>query len=104
MIGYQLMNKLLKLDQICFVKSSKDIALKHAMRYAILDQILKFKNNCDELICANCGSVDYILIDHVILFKTLHDDFLQQNTLPVPSTFDNTYFNSAEFKDVGKDF
>ena len=89
----------------CFQKTpTKDIDLKHAMRYAILDQILKFKNNCDELICANCGSDDYIQIDHVILFKTLFTDFLNQNILPVPTTFDNTYFNSAKFKELDKEF
>ena len=27
----------------CFVKTTKDIYLKHSMRYAILDQILEFK-------------------------------------------------------------
>ena len=88
----------------CFVKTRKDNDLKHAMRYAIVDQILEFKNNCDELICAICGSEDYIQVDHIILFKTLYDDFLQQNTLPIPTTFDNTYYNSAKFKDVDKEF
>ena len=88
----------------CFIKTTNDIYLKHSMRYAILDQILEYKNGCDELICAICGSEQYIQIDHVILFKTLFTDFLNQNTLPVPTTFDNTYFNSAKFKDVDKEF
>ena len=88
----------------CFVKTRKDNDLKHAMRYAIVDQILEFKNNCDELICEICQS-DYIIqIDHIILFKQLYNDFLSQNTLPIPTTFDNTYYNSAKFKDVDKEF
>ena len=69
------------------------------MRYAIKEQILDYKDRCDELICAICGSEDYIQIDHVILFKTLYNYFLSQNTLPIPTEFDNTYFNSAMFKD-----
>ena len=88
----------------CFQKTTKDIDLKNAMRYAIMDQILEFKNNCDELICSICKSEDYIQIDHVILFKTLYDDFLQQNTLTIPTEFDNTYFNSAKFKEFDKEF
>jgi hypothetical protein len=89
----------------CFVKTpTKDIDLKHAMRYAIKDQILDYKDSCDELICAICGSEDYIQIDHVILFKTLYDDFLSQNTLTIPTEFDNTYFNSAKFKNDDVEF
>jgi hypothetical protein len=53
----------------CFQKPTKDIDLKHAMRYSIKDQILDYKDNCDKLICAICGSEQNIQIDHVILFK-----------------------------------
>ena len=88
----------------CIQKPSKDSNLKSAMRYAIVDQILEFKNNCNELICEICQS-DYIIqIDHIILFKQLYNDFLSQNTLPIPTTFDNTYYHSAKFKDVDKEF
>ena len=87
----------------CIQKPSKDSNLKSAMRYAIVDQILEFKNNCNELICEICQS-DYIIqIDHIILFKQLYSNFLSQNTLPIP-TFDNTYYHSAKFKDVDKEF
>ena len=88
----------------CFIKTTNDIYLKHSMRYAILDQVLEYKNGCDELVCEICGSEQYIQIDHVILFKQLFDDFLSQNTLPVPTTFDSTYYNSAKFKDADKEF
>jgi hypothetical protein len=88
----------------CFVKTpTKDIDLKHAMRYAIKDQILDYKDSCDELICEICGSEQNIQIDHVILFKQLYDCFLKQNTLIIPTTFDNTYFNSAKFKEFDKE-
>ena len=40
----------------------------------------------------------------MILFKNLYDDFLSQNTLTIPTEFDNTYFNSAMFKDIDKEF
>ena len=40
----------------------------------------------------------------MILFKQLYDDFLKQNTLTVLTEFDNTYFNSAMFKDIDKEF
>ena len=88
----------------CFQKPTKDIDLKHAMRYGIKDQILDYKDSCDELICAICGSEDYIQIDHVILFKKLYDDFLSQNTLTIPTEFDNTYYSSAKFQDADKEF
>ena len=89
----------------CFQKTpTKDIDLKNSMRYAIKDQILDYRDSCDELICAICGFEDYIQIDHVILFKKLYDDFLKQNTLKIPTEFDNTYFNSAKFKDDDVEF
>jgi hypothetical protein len=41
----------------CFSeKPSTDHSLNHAMRYAIKDQILQFRNNYDESICEMCGS------------------------------------------------
>ena len=49
-------------------------------------------------ICEMCGSHQNIQIDHVILFKQLYDNFLLQNTLPVPTQFDDNYYNSAMFK------
>jgi len=88
----------------CFVKTPTDNSLKMAMRYSIKDQILDYKDSCDELICAICGSEDYIQIDHVILFKTLYNDFLKQNTLTIPTSFDYTYFNSAKFKNDDVEF
>ena len=88
----------------CFVKTPTDNSLKMAMRYSIKDQILDYKDSCDELICAICGSEQNIQIDHVIFFKTLYNYFLSQNTLPIPTEFDNTYFNSAKFKNDDVEF
>jgi hypothetical protein len=88
----------------CIYKPSTNNSLKQAMRYAIKDQIFDYKDSCDELICEICGSEQNIQIDHVILFKQLYDCFLKQNTLIIPTTFDNTYFNSAKFKEFDKEF
>ena len=88
----------------CFQKPTKNIDLKHAMRYSIKNQILDYRDSCDELICEKCGSEQNIQIDHMILFKNLYDDFLSQNTLTIPTEFDNTYFNSAKFKNDDVEF
>ena len=83
----------------CIYKPSEDNSLKNAMRYAIKDQILEYRNTCDKLICEMCKSEQNIQIDHVIQFKQLFDNFLLQNTLPIPTQFDDNYYNSAMFKD-----
>ncbi len=61
----------------CIKKPSKDTNLKNAMRYAISNQILEYKNSYekDNLICETCNSKDEIQVDHVILFKQLYYDF-----------------------------
>ena len=88
----------------CIYQPSTNNSLKQAMRYAIKDQILDYRDSCDELICEKCGSEQNIQIDHMILFKNLYDDFLSQNTLTIPTEFDNTYFNSAKFKNNDVEF
>ena len=69
------------------------------MRYAISNQILEYKNSCEEhnLICEICKSKEDTHIDHIILFKQLYDDFLKQNKLNIPVKFDDNYYNSAMF-------
>ena len=83
----------------CIYKQSKDSNLKNAMRYAIINQILEYRNTCDKLVCEMCRSEQNIQIDHVIQFKQLYNNFLLQNTVPVPTQFDDNYYNSAMFKD-----
>jgi hypothetical protein len=88
----------------CFIKIRKDNDLVMSMRYAILDQILLYKNS-HKLICSFCNSkTNDIQIDHIILFKILYDDFLKQNTITIPTKFDYNYFNSAMFKDEDEKF
>ena len=67
----------------CINKPNKDINLKNAMRHAIHSQILQFRNNCDILECVLCKSKDNIhwQIDHIILFKTLYDEFLRDKKI-----------------------
>ncbi len=61
----------------CIQKPVKNLNLKNEMRYAISNQILEYKNSCEEhnLICEICKSKEDIHIDHIILFKQLYDDF-----------------------------
>jgi hypothetical protein len=44
------------------------------MRYAIVPQILEFKNNQVKLECSICKSNEDIQIDHLILFKHIYDE------------------------------
>ena len=53
----------------CINKPNNEKNLKEAMRYAILPQILEFKNNQSKLECALCKSNENIQIDHLLLFK-----------------------------------
>jgi hypothetical protein len=87
----------------CINKPNKDRNLKNAMRYAIHSQILHFRNECDVLECALCKSKDNIHIDHIILFKTLYDEFLRDKK-DIPTTFDDNFYNSAVFKKEDKLF
>jgi hypothetical protein len=90
----------------CIKKPSKDTNLKNAMRYAISNQILEYKNSYekDNLICETCNSKDEIQVDHVILFKQLYNDFLKQNEINIPTKFDDNYYNSAMFTNDDEPF
>jgi hypothetical protein len=81
----------------CINKPTKDKNLKSAMRYAIYPQILEFKNGCDIIECYLCKSKEDIHIDHIILFKSLYDDFIKDRK-DIPSTFDDNFYNTAIFK------
>jgi hypothetical protein len=67
------------------------------MRYAIHQQIFDFKNKTT-LVCEICDSTDTIEIDHhTIPFRTLFKNFTDGKVLP--TIFNNTYYNSACFRD-----
>lgn len=80
----------------CISKRPSDYNLKRAMRYSIEPQILEFKNN-NKLICSFCNSTDDIQIDHIKLFKTLYDEFIEQN-INIPKSFDDNIYNTAMFQ------
>lgn len=87
----------------CKIKHDKSKNLKESMRYCIKPQIDEFRKN-NKLECVSCGSLLNIEIDHnEPSFKKLYDDFIEMNP-NIPSSFDNTYFNSACFKEVDKDY
>ncbi len=60
----------------CIKKPNNKINLKEAMRYAIVPQILEFKNNLLKLECSICKSNEDIQIDHLILFKHIYDEYI----------------------------
>ena len=81
----------------CINKPTKDRNLKSAMRYAIRTQILEFKNSCDIIECGFCKSKEDIHIDHIILFKSLYDDFIKDRK-DIPIIFDDNFYNACMFK------
>ena len=87
----------------CINKPCKDNNLKNAMRYAVENQILEFRNNCNILECEFCKSRQNIHIDHIKPFKELYDDFLKDRN-DIPSIFDDNYYNSAKFQEIDEDF
>jgi len=87
----------------CINKPKTDKCLKEAMRFAVLSQILEFKNNQNKLECSICKSTDDIQIDHLILFKDLYDEFIKTQN-DIPSKFNENYYNAAQFKPEDKDF
>ena len=87
----------------CINKPNTTKNLKEAMRYAILPQILEFKNKQEALECSICKSNENIQIDHLILFKNIYEDFIKtRNDIPVK--FDENYFNGAQFQPKDKLF
>lgn len=87
----------------CINKPNKDKSLKEAMRYAILSQILEFKNKQEHLKCMICKSGEDIHIDHLILFRNLYNEFIKTRN-DIPTTFIENFFNGAQFSPVDIQF
>lgn len=84
----------------CITGRPKD-NLKIAMRVAIQPQIYKFKHSQPNLICELCSEIKCIEIDHhseTMPFTKLYTDYLKNNQLPIPTTFDNTIDHMKCFK------
>ena len=81
----------------CINKPNNTKNLKEAMRYAIVPQILEFKNNQVKLECSICKSNEDIQIDHLILFKHIYDEYIKTRN-DIPSNFNENYFNGAQIK------
>lgn len=81
----------------CINKPNNTKNLKEAMRYAIVPQILEFKNKQMKLECSLCKSTNDIQIDHLILFKHIYDEFVKTRN-DIPSNFNENYFNGAQIK------
>jgi hypothetical protein len=90
----------------CVTGHPKDI-LKIAMRVSVQPQIDKYKNNNSIKECELCGEKDKIEIDHhseKMPFARLYFDFIEMNTLPIPTTFEDTKSHMKCFKEVDSKF
>ncbi len=76
--------------------------LYSALRYTIESQIKEFRDN-SELKCELCNSTNDIHIDHIILFKTIVEQFLKNYKI-IPNSFDDNEYNGCKFKDEDKQF
>jgi hypothetical protein len=75
----------------CITSKSKN-NLKIAMRVAIQPQIDEYKLHCLQY-CELCNSHDKLEVDHhseKAPFAKLYLDFMKHNTIPIPSSFDDT--------------
>jgi 5-methylcytosine-specific restriction endonuclease McrA len=66
--------------------------LNTALRNAIRDQILAYKNIINDLKCVYCGSVENCEIDHIIPFSVLCNEFFD--------TIDKTQIPTEFYKDI----
>ncbi len=89
--------------RVCIQKPKTDNRLKHAMRYAISDQMLKFKNSCEYLKCEFCESKDNTQTDHVIYLNN-HMMIFKINTIPIPTDYNYNYYNVVMFGDDDDEF
>ena len=91
------------------IKTPNDI-LKIAMRTAISDDIIYFKQNQKQLICKFCEVKDkpyeYYHVDHHNpSFKNLKDNFLNTTTRPIPFIFQECkVYKLKDFRDEDIDF
>ena len=90
----------------CMTGKSKD-NLKIALRVAIQPQIDEYKNNNYIKVCELCGEHDIIEIDHHsenAPFVKLYTDFMEINTLPLPTSFNDTKNRMKCFKELDYNF
>lgn len=90
----------------CISGKPKD-NLKIAMRVSIQHQIDEFKNNQSKYICELCNGTNRIEIDHhskEMPFAKLYIDFMKINTLPIPTSFNDTNRYMACFKEENSSF
>ena len=86
----------------CGILLSDD--LTRALRYGITKQILRFRNNNDN-ICQLCNKDQGIFhVDHIKPFSIIKKEFLKQNQLIVPSSFIRSIDNNIKFKREDKEF
>jgi hypothetical protein len=89
----------------CITGKRKD-NFKIAMRVSIQPQIDEYKKNNYIMACELCGEHDRIEIDHhseKSPFAKLYIDFMEMNTLPIPTSFNDTKshmkrFNKLDYK------
>jgi len=90
----------------CITGKPKD-NLKIAMRVSIQPQIDDYKKNIYIKKCELCGEIDKIEIDHhseIAPFAKLYSDFMALNTLPIPTSFNNTKSHMKCFKELDYTF
>ena len=76
--------------------------LKIAMRVSIQPQIDEYRNTNFIRLCELCGISDRIEIDHhseKMPFAKLYDDFMENNKLTIPTSFNNTKSHMKCFKE-----
>jgi len=88
---------------ICISKRNPYYDLNVALRNAIKNQILDFKNTIKKYECEFCGSNKEIQIDHEILFKKLTTEFLKTEQ-KIPNLFTKNYSNETKFRQEDKNF
>lgn len=73
--------------------------LMKAMRYAISDQIIHFRNQLESWCCEECNiETQDSHIDHVIHFQQLVHDFHQITDQKIPTSFDKSQLYSRVFR------
>jgi hypothetical protein len=93
-----------------FKERTANDSLLRAMRTAIKDEAIKYKQKQSLLICNFCKSENelyenYHVDHHDPSFQTLKDDFLQWTNKTIPSSFgDCKIYNFTVFKDEDVDF
>jgi len=90
----------------CITGKPKD-NLKIAMRVCIQAQIDEYKNKNPIKVCELCGEHDRIEIDHhseKSPFAKLYIDFMDNNKIPIPTSFNDTKSHMKCFKELDCDF